>query len=498
MRTSTGRATKRTSGLKVTLEARARRPHRGVAGRAAVMLAAGLALMPALAQEEPPPNFVLLLADDLGYGDLGGYGHPTIRTPHLDRLAAQGMRFTQFYAPASLCTPSRAGFLTGKLPARLGMTGSRGVLFPDSSGGLAPSETTLAEALRERGYATALVGKWHLGHLPRFLPTAQGFDGFFGLPYSNDMRPENEHWDYARENFPPLPLLEGARTVETSPDQSALTRRFTARAVSLIERHRDRPFFLLVAYTAPHTPLAPAADWIGRSRRGRYGDVVEELDASVGAIVGAVDRLGLGRRTLVLFTSDNGPWGWRGVDGGSAGLLRGAKGSPWEGGWRVPAIARMPGVVPAGETSAALLSGLDVFPTLLRMAGGDLAAHPDLDGVDAAATLAGGALAREDLHYYETRGLVAYRRGPWKLFVADPNPWSDEYADDDLPLLFHLERDPSERHDVAAEHPEVVARLHGMAQAHLDAAGETASRITDVLPEFQESYAEYQEQLQAQ
>ena len=467
---------------------------------AGVLLLAGLPLAwagSAPAGGEMPPNFVLLLADDLGYGDLGSYGHPSIRTPHLDRLAQEGLKLTQFYAPASLCTPSRAGLLTGKLPARIGMLGERGVLFPDSSGGLAAAEVTLAEALEGLGYATALVGKWHLGHLPEFLPARQGFDQFFGLPYSNDMRPENEHWDYARENFPPLPLMEGEQVIERSPDQSQLTARFTARAIRFIEQQRQRPFFLFLSYTAPHAPLYPAPEWAGKSRRGLYGDVVEELDASVGAIVAALDRLGLGERTLVLFTSDNGPWGWRGLDGGSAGLLRGAKGSPWEGGFRVPAIVRMPGTAPANATSAALVSGLDLFPTFLGMAGGDPAAHPGLDGLDATATFTQAAQVREQLHYYGIKDLVAYRHGPWKLFLRDPNPWSDEITEDDLPLLFHLERDPSEGQDLAKEHPEAVARLTALAEQHIAQLGQVPSRIEGILPEHQESYAAYQARQQA-
>ena len=440
------------------------------------------------------PNVVILLADDLGYGDLASYGHPTIKTPNLDRLAREGLRLTQFYTAASLCTPSRAGLLTGRLPIRNGMTGQRGVLFPDSDGGLPATETTLADALRAQGYATALIGKWHLGHLPEYLPNNHGFGYFFGLPYSNDMRPENEHWDYARQNFPPLPLMENGRTIELSPDQGGLTRRFTEQAVEFIESHATRPFFLYVPYTAPHTPLAVSAERAGESRRGLYGDVVEELDWSVGEIVGTLRRLGLGETTFVIFTSDNGPWAWRGTHGGSTGLLRGAKGSPWEGGYRVPAIAWMPGTVPADAASGALATTLDLFPTILGMSGADLAAYVDIDGLDLLPTFTGRRPVRDEVHYYGSTELVAYRQGPWKLFLRDPNPWSDADENElgELPWLFNVEVDPSEQHNVAAQHPRIAARLGTAARRHEESLAHTPSRIEGILPEYREQFENYQ------
>ena len=447
------------------------------------------------AGREAPPNFVILLADDLGYGDLGSFGHPTIRTPNLDLLAREGMRFTQFYAAASLCTPSRAGLLTGRRPVRSGMMGARGVLYPDSSGGLPAAETTLAEALQARDYATALVGKWHLGHLPEFLPEQHGFDYFFGLPYSNDMRPENEHWDYARENFPPLPLLEGASAIERSPEQALLTRRFTAKAVEFIERHQEQPFFLLLSYSAPHTPLAVSAERAGTSKRGLYGDVVEELDWSVGAVVETLRRLDLSERTLVFFTSDNGPWNWRGLDGGSAGLLRGAKGSPWEGGFRVPAIAWMPGTVPANVTSSALASALDLFPTFAGMAGLQPAAHSGLDGFDLLPALTGAEATRDELLYYHLGNLRAYRQGAWKFFPQSPDSWPGEERESGRPLLFNIERDPSEKHNLADQHPERLARLAARLAEFRRMAPQTPSHLESILPEHQEAYARYRADL---
>jgi len=440
--------------------------------------------------DERPPNFVVMFADDLGYGDLGSYGHPTIRTPHLDRLAREGLRMTQFYVAASLCTPSRAALLTGRLPVRNGMAGPRGVLFPDSAGGLPAAETTLAEALRAHGYATAAIGKWHLGHMPEYLPTAHGFDEYFGVPYSNDMRPEN-NWAYARENFPPLPLIEGTETIEEIFDQSRLTERYTQRAVEFIEANRSHPFFLYLPYSAPHVPLMVTPERAGTSKRGLYGDVVEEIDWSVGEIVAALERLGLAENTLVIFTSDNGPWGWAGFDGGSAGLLRGKKGSPWEGGFRVPAIVWMPGTVPADVTSDALGTTMDLFPTFLNMAGEDASGYSSLDAIDITGTFLELRDLRERIIYYRQEDLVAYRHGAWKLFVNDPNPWSDEYQDTDLPLLFNVEADPSEQFNVADEHPEVVERLTALAEAHRDSVERVPSELARILPEFQENFDRY-------
>ena len=299
------------------------------------------------ARADARPNIVVFFADDLGYGDLSSFGHPTIRTPHIDALGAAGVRLTTFYAAASVCTPSRAALLTGRYAARMGL--SR-VLFPQADTGIAPGEITLAEALRARGYRTAAIGKWHIGARARFLPTAQGFDSFLGVPYSNDMD--------TPQGYPPLPLLRDTTVIEQPIDQSTLTARYTDEAIRVVRESRGRPFFVYLAYTMPHVPLHASAAFRGRSRAGLYGDVVEEMDASVGRVVAALRAAGLERNTIVIFTSDNGPWqsipkahvanGMQPWDGGSAGPFRGAKMSSYEGGFRVPAVVRWPARDPRG------------------------------------------------------------------------------------------------------------------------------------------------------
>lgn len=351
----------------------------------ALALTGALPAAPAASQDRPP-NVVVIFADDLGYGDLGVYGHPTIRTPSLDRMAAEGMRFTQFYAAASVCTPSRAALLTGRLPVRSGMTSDRRrVLFPDSSSGLPHDEITLAEALKARGYATAAVGKWHLGHLPQFLPTQHGFDSYLGIPHSSDMDLASGR-EHRAANLEPrveyfnVPLLRDGEVIERPADQTTITRRYTEEAVRFIREQRAGPFFLYLAHTLPHAPLFASDDFLGKSPRGRYGDAVEEIDWSVGRVLEALKALGLAERTLVFFTSDNGPWLSFDTHGGSAGLLRGGKGMTWEGGMRVPGIAWWPGTVPAGRLNREIASTMDLLPTALALAGGHLLANRALDG----------------------------------------------------------------------------------------------------------------------
>jgi arylsulfatase A-like enzyme len=432
------------------------------------------------------PNIVLMFTDDMGYGDVGAYGHPTIRTPNIDTLAAEGQRWTQFYAAASVCTPSRAGLLTGRLPIRYGMSGNRRVLFPDSSLGLPPEEITIAEALKARGYATGMVGKWHLGHLPAFLPTANGFDTYVGIPYSNDMDrvpnlgpagqagvkdPRSEYFN--------VPLMRNAAIIERPANQTTLTRRYTDEAVSYIRAQKGGPFFLYLAHSMPHVPLFRSDQFAGRSPRGLYGDVVEELDWSVGQIVRTLREEGLADNTLVLFTSDNGPWLSYGDQGGSAGLLRAGKGTTWEGGMRVPFVAWWPGRIrPAVVTD--LGTTMDLYTTAITLAGGTPPADRPLDGHDIRPTLLGtGASPREAVFFWRQRELYAVRQGAWKAHFISEGAYGQFGGKvvHETPELYNLDQDPSEQFNVAAAHPDVVARLRKVAADHQAGIAPYSSRL---------------------
>ncbi|MGD9720202.1 MAG: sulfatase [Pirellulales bacterium] len=426
-----------------------------VLGFVPLALAAGSEPAPAPQSSARPPNVVIIFADDLGYGDLGCYGHPTIATPRLDQMAAAGLRFTQFYVAECVCTPSRAALLTGRLPIRNGMCSDvRRVLFANSKGGLPHEEVTIAEVLKTRGYHTACVGKWHLGHLPQFLPKQQGFDSYFGIPYSNDMRP--------------TVLLRGEQIVEDPADQTTLTRRYTDEAVTFMREHKDGPFFLYLAHNFPHVPLFASPEFRGRSPRGLYGDVVSELDASVGRVLDTLVELAIDRETLVFFTSDNGPWLIKGDQGGSAGLLREGKGSTWEGGMREPAIAWWPGTIAGGGTTGELASSLDFLATIAALAGAQLPTDRTLDSLDLGPLLLGrGPSPRHEMFYYRGRQLMAVRSGPWKAhFMTQAGYGQKEPERHDPPLLFHLEHDPSEQRNVAAKHPDVVSQLQQLAGQH--------------------------------
>lgn len=410
-----------------------------------------------------PPNIVILFADDLGYGDLGCYGHPTIRTPHLDQMAAEGAKLTQFYAWC-YCSPSRAALLTGRLPIRMGMNR---VLGPKSTGGIPEAELTIAEALRDRGYATLCVGKWHLGHLAQYLPTRHGFDHYFGIPYSNDM-------DRANLGEPPIPLMHDEVVIEQPAVQETLTARYTEEAVRFIRKWASeeiavKPFFLYLAYTFPHVPLHASAAFRGKSPRGLYGDVVEEIDASVGRILQTLRDSGQASSTLVVFTSDNGPWLTQGENGGSAGLFREGKSTTWEGGLRVPCLAWWPGTIPPGTVVQDLASVLDLFATCLDAANVPLPPDIVLDGGSLVPRLrATGPGPRHELSYYLDDQLTAFRQGPWKLHTKVRESLSSrgELRELASPLLFHLETDPSERFDLAAQRPEIVERLRQAIDAH--------------------------------
>ncbi|MEX2138556.1 MAG: sulfatase [Pirellulales bacterium] len=426
---------------------------------------------PAVAADKP--NIVILFADDLGYGDLGCYGHPSIRTPHLDRMAAEGLRFTDFYSAAEVCTPSRAALLTGRYPVRSGMCGARRVLFPNSKGGLPPAEITLAEVLKEQGYATAHIGKWHLGIHEGSRPLDQGFESSFGLPYSNDMdarsglaRGVTSRADPPADGWN-VPLIRNGEVIERPADQTTLTQRYTVEVVKFIRANRERPFFLYLAHTMPHVPLFASPEFKGKSPRGIYGDVVEEIDWSTGEIFDALRAEGLAENTLVLFTSDNGPWLTQGAQGGSAGLLRDGKGSTWEGGMRVPGIVWMPNRIRAGVTSQPV-STLDLFPTALALAGILAPADVALDGHDLAPLLLEGkSLPPRPFYFYRGDQLVACRIGDWKLHFRTQTGYGQPKPDvHDPPLLFHLPHDPSERFNVAAEHPQVLAEIRDAVEKH--------------------------------
>jgi len=330
-------------------------------------------------ETDSQPNVVVIFTDDQGYGDVGCFGSPDIRTPNMDRMATEGAKFTSAYVPAPICTPSRAGLLTGCYPQRVGLPD---VLFPNSETGLAPAEVTLGDLFDKQGYATCCIGKWHLGDRNAFLPTNHGFDEYFGIPYSNDMRPNNIH---GKDKHPPLPVLRDTEVVERGPDQRTLTQRYTEKAVDFIEDNQDDSFFCYLAHTMPHVPLYASEEFEDTSARGLYGDVIEELDRSVGRILDTLDRLGIDDETLVIFTSDNGPWLEMGASSGSSGPLRGGKHSTWEGGVRVPMIARWPGEIPDGSVCTELFTMMDMLPTFANLLDADDALPDDrtIDGTDA-------------------------------------------------------------------------------------------------------------------
>ncbi len=418
-----------------------------------------------------PPNVVIILADDLGYGDLGCYGHPTIRTPNLDRMAAEGMRFTEFYSAGEVCTPSRAALLTGRLPIRSGMCHDKfRVLRRESTGHLPDSEITLAQALKPRGYATACIGKWHLGNFmnnPEGHPRRHGFDYYFGLPHSNDMNPApgNPKGAPGKLEQDPAwwqaPLFRNEALLEQPTDQTQLTRRYTEEAVKFIHAQKNKPFFLYLAHTFPHVPLFASKKFSRSSPRGLFGDVVEELDWSVGQVLDALRQEGLAENTLVFFTSDNGPWLIQGRVGGSAGLLRDGKGSTWEGGMREPGIAWWPRKIKAGSVCRELAGTMDLFVTCVKLAGGAVPADRVIDGVDMAPLLfSAGKGNREVYFYYRGTQLFAVRKGPWKAHLLTQAGYGQAQPDaHDPPLLFNLEVDPGESFDLTKEHPDVVVDL---------------------------------------
>lgn len=436
-----------------------------------------------------PLNFIIIFADDMGYGDIASFGHPTIQTPNLDRMATEGQKWTQFYVAAPVCTPSRAALLTGRYPIRNGMTSKKkGVLFPNSSGGLPQSEVTIAEVLKQKNYATAAIGKWHLGHLPQFLPTAQGFDQYFGIPYSNDMNADD--WSNYRRNVSDpnyqatigmynVPLLENEKIIERPADQRTITRRYTEKAIEFIDHHKEEPFFLYLAHSLPHIPLFAHSDFKGSSKQGLYGDVIQEIDWSVGEILKKLERVGLDRRTVVVFTSDNGPWLAFETHGGSAGPLRAGKGTTFEGGQRVPTVFWAPGIVQPGVVNE-MGSTLDIVNTFASMSGTKIPDDRKMDGYDLSPVLLGESAkgARDEFFYWTGAELYAARIGKWKLHIRQTEPinYWNRVGLLGSPELYNLEADISEKYNLSATNPEIVQRLEERLNQH-------GADITNPLPD---------------
>ncbi len=416
-----------------------------------------VAVVATAADAPKKPHVVVIFIDDLGYADIGPFGATKQKTPNLDRMAAEGMKLTNFYA-APVCSVSRAQLLTGCYGARISIPG---VFFPAGPNGLNTNEMTIAEHLKELGYATQIVGKWHLGDQPEFLPTKQGFDHYLGIPYSNDMQKVDKA---SGKRVVPLVRDDKVEALLTDDQQSGIVEKYTAEAVGFIKANKDKPFFLYLPHNAVHTPIHPGEKFRGKSDNGRFGDWVEEMDWSVGQVLDTLRELKLAENTLVVFTSDNGPWLVKGPDGGSAKPLRSGKGSTWEGGVRVPALAWWPGKIAAKATSDAVAGTIDLLPTIVSVAGGKVPAEPVIDGRDLSGVLFGKAKAseREAHFYFSGYTLQAVRKGAWKLAVAPQNDTAaktTEEASIDKPRLYNLDTDIGETTNVADKNPKVVEEL---------------------------------------
>ena len=392
------------------------------------------------------PNIVFIFADDLGYGDLSSYGASDIKTPNIDFIGKNGIKFTDFYSASSVCTPSRAGMLTGRYPQRFGLNG---VLFPDSHTGLPSSEYTIAELLSDNGYKTGMVGKWHLGHKFEFLPLQQGFDFFYGIPYSNDMAS--------------TVYFAGNDVVDYYPDQSQMTKKLTEEAVKYIDRNKENNFYLYVAHPMPHVPIYVSEKFRGSSERGLYGDVIQELDWSVGEIIRRLEELNILDKTLVIFSSDNGPWLTMQDMGGSAGELRNGKMYTFEGGMRVPTLAMMKGLIPEGIESKEIVSQLDWMPTFASLSRTDISEEIVIDGDDITEILRGNSFDYErDYLFFDYEKLEAYRRGDWKVklpYEGWPGSWYKSPIDSHDTLLFNLRKDPGEKNNIFDSNREMAKSL---------------------------------------
>lgn len=442
------------------------------------------------------PNVVIIFTDDQGYGDLGSYGATDFTTPHLDKMASNGMRFTHFYAAQAVCSASRAGLLTGCYPNRIGISGA---LNPWATHGLAEGELTMAEMLKSVGYATGIFGKWHLGHRLPFLPLQHGFDEYFGIPYSNDMWPVEFDGSPVTDTtnrkfkYPPLPMIEGNETIEhitTLAQQDQLTTRYTEKAIDFIRKNQSKPFFLYLPHTMAHIPLGVSHKFRGKSTQGLYGDVMMEVDWSVGQVLETIEELHLTENTLVIFISDNGPWLNFGNHAGSTGGLREGKGTSFEGGQRIPCVMQWPGTIPAGVISNKLASTLDLLPTLAEITRAKLPAHK-IDGVNILPLLQGNQTAnpREVLYYYYGRNnLEAIRYRHWKLVfphisrsyknvLPGNDGWPGRYSRDTVSMaLYNLRRDPGESYDVQTLYPEIKEKILSIAD---EARNDLGDALTD-------------------
>ena len=409
------------------------------------------------------PNVILVNCDDLGWGDPACYGHPRHKTQYLDQMAAEGTRFTDFYMASPVCSPSRGGMLTGCYPRRIGFGDFDGkwVLFPGQEIGLDPAEQTIAGALKGAGYATRIIGKWHCGDQPEFLPTRHGFDGYYGIPYSNDMGRQQ-----GRTNWPPLPLMRNEDVVEEQPDQGSVTARYVEDAVRFMREHRDGQFFLYLAHMYVHLPIYVPERFARESENGRYGGAVAAIDWAMGALFAELKRLGIDEDTMVLFTSDNGS---RNDNGDSNGHLRGHKGETWEGGQRVPLIVRWPRTVPGGREVSGITSAIDLFPTIASLCGAETSPRGPIDGVDLSDLFTGktDVSPRAEFGYFHFNNLEAVRRGPWKLHFRK--------RDTEIADLYNLEADPGETTNVYKDNPETVARLSELAAGLRQDVGDAAT-----------------------
>ena len=423
-------------------------------------------------QNNNSPNYIVIFVDDMGYGDLGVYGNPTISTPHLDKMAYEGQKWTQFYSAASVCTPSRAALLTGRLPVRSGMASSKNpVLFPNSLSGLPATELTLAEKLKEKNYKTAIVGKWHLGHTKNYLPNNHGFDYYFGIPYSNDMDKinNNNYWsEYENKELSSdsynVPLMENFDIIERPVDQTTITSRYVDKTLQLINNYKNDNFFIYLSHTLPHIPLYASKRFLGKSKRGLYGDVIEEIDYGVGLIINELKKLNLDKKTIVVFTSDNGPWLVYKSHSGSAGLLRNGKGTTWEGGVRVPTIFWGANIKPGLINEIG--STLDIYTTFLALAKIDTQKNMIVDGYDLSETLLRKKESqRDEMFFYKGDELFAVRLGDFKLHLKTTD-WFKEPKKHNPPLLFNLNIDPSEKFNISSKNPEKVKEILELIKVH--------------------------------